>query len=105
MSDVFFSAFPGEEHARTMLDVVRRAGVAARLVRTADLPPDRLPDWCSEPQKYACFMLVQADQKEAAEIATHKFYGLCRWCGRRLKGQASGNCPACGTPVDDPRRR
>jgi hypothetical protein len=48
-------------------------------------------------------MFVSEDQAEWAEIAMHQFYGLCRWCGRKLKGVTTGDCPDCGTPIDAPR--
>jgi hypothetical protein len=101
MAEVFLSAFPCEDHARTMLRVVLDAGIAARLVRTIDLSADELPDCCRrDPREYCCVMFMPEDQREWAEIATHRNYGLCRWCGRQLKGTRTGECPVCGTPSD-----
>lgn len=70
----------------------------------SELTAADIPDWLA-----ACdgghwgVMLVPEGQKELAEIASHQFYGLCRWCGRRLGGKTSGECPDCGTPIDAPR--
>jgi hypothetical protein len=107
MNEVIASVFYADDHAHEILAVVRGAGIDARLVRVDEMPRDRIPDWVDlnhvaygSNRAASWFMVVPEEDRERAEIASHKHYGLCRWCGRRLAGKTSGVCPECGTVID-----